>query len=109
MTKRAAAAATAAASSAASASFWRRRVPRTSCSQLTLTATKEQQSECKNASTSAAPTYIRLHPAICGYLRPRQWILLIILIRPNIEIALQKFCFKIRRNSFVFKEKCKEN
>jgi hypothetical protein len=29
--------------------------------------------------------------ATCGYLRPRQWLLL--LTRPNIEIALQKFLY----------------
>jgi hypothetical protein len=75
--------------------FVRRRVPTTSCSQLTLTATKEQQSEkCVD---------------FCGYLRPRQWILLIILIRPNIEIALQKiFVSKLDATVLFFKKSVKK-
>jgi hypothetical protein len=42
-----------------------------------------------NAVAAVNRGYLRLLAAICGYLRPRQWLLL--LTRPNIEIALQKF------------------
>jgi hypothetical protein len=42
-----------------------------------------------NAVNAVNRGYLRLPAAICGYLRPRQWLLL--LTRPNIEIALQKF------------------
>jgi hypothetical protein len=65
-----------------------------------LTATKEQQSASALTSAStlasilvlqltAVPcSYFQLPAATCGYLRPRQWLLL--LTRRNIEIALQK-------------------
>jgi hypothetical protein len=80
------------------------RLPAATCGYLRLPA-----ATCGYLRLPAATCgYLRLPAATCGYLQPRQ-LLLLLLTRPNIEIALQNSCLclknllMLRANHSIFK------